>query len=126
LRNLTITKNGVTVALPEGALYTVGSTEVGTSTEMISGRVVKDVVGYRKTISVTYGWMPAATLLALKTLLAQGGFFTVAYEDVGGETSGAFSIAPPSFRTFSFDAEGVAVWCDVTLEMTAQEVTPCS
>ena len=67
-------------------------------------------------------YVPATTIAALSQLLRTGGFFYVEYPDPTGDANGNFEVDFPEMKIFCFK-EGVAVWHDVTLKMTAQEVS---
>ena len=100
----------------------VGAEEVANTVTMASGKVVKDVIGYRTTIKAKWDYVPVATLTALAVLLRQGGFFFVEYPSPAGDAFGMFEVEYPAMKVFQFK-NGIAVWHDVELRMTAQEVT---
>lgn len=110
------------VTMPRVKKITVGAKEVSKTVTMASGKVVKDMIGYRTTVNAEWDWLPAETLSALAVLLRSGGFFYVEYPSPSGDASGVFEIAYPSMQIFGFK-NSVAVWHDVKLSMTAQEVT---
>lgn len=112
----------VSVEMPRIKDITVGATEVANTVTMASGKVVKDMIGYRATIQATWDYVPAAVLTALAALLRSGGFFYVEYPAPTGDASGMFEIEYPSMSIFAYK-NGVAVWHDVKLKMTAQEVS---
>lgn len=112
----------VSVEMPRIKDITVGATEVANTVTMASGKVVKDMIGYRASIKATWDYVPATTLAALATLLRSGGFFYVEYPAPTGDASGMFEIEYPSLSVFAYK-NGIAVWHDVQLKMTAQEVS---
>ena len=112
----------VSVEMPHIKDITVGAAEVANTVTMASGKVVKDMIGYRVTIQATWDYVPAAVLTALATLLRSGGFFYVEYPAPTGDESGMFEIEYPSMSIFAYK-NGIAVWHDVKLKMTAQEVS---
>ena len=112
----------VSVEMPHIKDITVGAAEVANTVTMASGKVVKDMIGYRVTIQATWDYVPAAVLTALAALLRSGGFFYVEYPAPTGDASGMFEIEYPSMSIFAYK-NGVAVWHDVKLKMTAQEVS---
>ena len=77
----------VSVEMPRIKDITVGATEVANTVTMASGKVVKDMIGYRATIQATWDYVPVTTLTALATLLRSGGFFYVEYPAPTGDTS---------------------------------------
>lgn len=112
----------VSVEMPHIKDITVGAAEVANTVTMASGKVVKDMIGYRVTIQATWDYVPAAVLTALATLLRSGGFFYVEYPAPTGDAGGMFEIEYSSMSIFAYK-NGIAVWHDVKLKMTAQEVS---
>ena len=112
----------VTVEMPRIKDISVGATEVANTVTMASGKVVKDMIGYRVTVDASWDYVPATTLTELAVLLRGGGFFYVEYPAPTGEESGMFEIKYPTMSVFAYK-DGTAVWHDVKLSMTAQEVS---
>ena len=112
----------VSVEMPHIKDITVGAAEVANTVTMASGKVVKDMIGYRVTIQATWDYVPAAVLTALAALLRSGGFFYVEYPAPTGDAGGMFEIEYPSMSIFAYK-NGIAVWHNVKLKMTAQEVS---
>ena len=108
--------------MPRVKDITVGATEVANTVTMASGKVVKDMIGYRTTLQATWDFVPVDTLTALAVLLRSGGFFYVEYPAPSGDASGMFEIEYPTMTIFAYK-NGTAVWHDVKLKMTAQEVS---
>ena len=100
----------------------VGAKEVANTVTMASGKVVKDVLGYRATVDAVWDYVPAATIVALLTLMRSNSFLLVDYPAPGGDASGIFAIGYPTLDVFCY-RDGVAVWHNVSLSMEAQEVT---
>ena len=88
---------------------------------MASGKLVKDIRGYRPIIKATWDYFPANSLTQLVTMLRQGGFYVVDYPDELGDKSGSFKISYPETKIFKF-VDGVPMWHNVELTFTAQEV----
>lgn len=110
------------VKMPRVKEIQIGASEVSNTVKMASGKVVKDMIGHRTTIQASWDYVPAATLTALAVLLRSGGFFFVEYPSPTGDAEGIFEIEYPTMSVFQFK-NGVAVWHNVQLKMTAQEVT---
>ena len=109
------------ITLPR-AYYSVGSEEVASMIQMASGKLVKDVKGHRKSISAQFSYIPADTVKALSTTLRLGGFHQVMYEDLdGADKTESFTISQPQLTVFKY-VNGVAMWAELALEMTGQEV----
>lgn len=111
----------VCIEMPRVKDIKVGASEVSHKVTMASGKVVKDMIGYRPTVQATWDYVPADTLTALAVLLRSGGFFYVEYPAPDGDANGTFEIAYPTMSVFSF-VNGTAVWHNVQLKMTAQGV----
>ena len=111
-----------TVVMPRVKTITVGAKEESKRTVMVSGKVVKDVLGHRTTIAAAWDWIPADTVAALSSLLRKNSFLWVEYPSPEGFAAGSFEVSYPSMNVFSYK-NGEAVWHDVKLDMTAQEVT---
>ena len=84
---------------------------------------MRDIKGFRSGFTYTWDYVPAETIKALAAMLRAGGYFTVNYFDTdGSDKQGAFSIDYPSFELFTFK-NGVAMWHNCTLTITAQGVS---
>lgn len=104
--------------------YSITAEEESEETVMMSGKIVKDILGYRTVISAEWDWVPAGTLANIVKLLRGGKFREVEYQDVDGTTKKeTFRISQPEPKIFKFGADGVARWRSVKIKMTAQEVT---
>jgi len=112
----------MSIEMPRVKDITVGATEAANTVTMASGKVVKDMIGYRTTLQATWDFVPVDTLTALAVLLRSGGFFYVEYPAPSGDASGMFEIEYPTMTIFAYK-NGTAVWHDVKLKMTAQEVS---
>ncbi len=88
---------------------------------MASGKLVKDIVGYRASVKASWDYVPASAVAALVGILRGGGFCFVEYPSPSGDASGYFEIDYPTMSVFGFK-NSIAVWHDVTLSMSAQEV----
>lgn len=118
---ITISQGGASVTMPRVRAVQVGGKEVAKEVTMASGKIVKDIIGHRVTLSASWDYVPAQTITALCALLRRGGFFEVRYPSPEGAASGSFSIAYPTMRIFAF-RRGVPIWHDVELSMEAREV----
>lgn len=104
--------------------YTLASEEMSEESVMMSGRIVKDILGYRIIISAEWEWVPADMLAYVVNMIRSGKFRYVEYQDVNGAVrKEKFSISQPEPEIFTFTDDGTAVWRTVKLKMTAQEVT---
>lgn len=110
------------VEMPVTRQVTMGGEEVADETQMISGKMVKDVRGFRATFTYEWEWVPADKMTMLHTILRQGGYFYVEYPDiVNGASNGIFSISYPESKIFKF-VNGDPMWYGVALTFTSQGV----
>lgn len=119
---ITISNGSASVTMPKVRAVEVGATEVAKTTEMASGKVVKDVLGYRTTILAQWDYVPATTIVSLLALLRMGGFFQVEYPTPEGGNTDTFEVEFPTIGIFAF-VGGEPMWHSVTLWMQAQEVS---
>ncbi len=109
------------ITLPRVRDVKVGAEEVCNTVTMASGKRVKDMIGYRPTVTAAWDYVPAATLQQLAVMLRSDGFFYVRYPAPEGDAEGTFEIEYPEMSVFRYK-DGVAVWHDVTLKMKSREV----
>lgn len=108
--------------MPRTRTLEVGGEDVAREKTMASGKVVRDIIGWRKTVSASWEWLPADTLAEVVALARQCGFVTIEYPDVvNGTVSAKFSIKIGNQKVFKF-RNGNPYWYNVELSATAQEV----
>ena len=110
------------VTLPRVRDIEVGAEEESKTVTMASGKTVKDILGYRAKVTAVWDWIPADLVTELLNLLKTGAFLWVEYPAPDGSGAGCFSIEYPTLSVFCY-RDGIPVWHDMTLSMTAQEVT---
>ena len=110
------------ITLPRVRDIEVGAEEESKTVTMASGKTVKDVLGHRANITAAWDWIPADLVTELLNLLKTGAFLWVEYPAPDGNSAGFFSIEYPTLSVFCY-RNSVPVWHDMTLSMTAQEVT---
>lgn len=111
------------VTMPKIKNIEVGAEEVSRSTTMASGKIVKDVLGMRPTVTATWDWLPASTTSSLVLLLRASPFVYVEYPDPDGtDKAGWFDAEYPVLSVFTYK-NGIAVWHSCTLNLTAKEVS---
>lgn len=93
---ITIAKGGVSVTMPLVRAITYGGDVVAKETTMASGKVVRDVIGFRPTVRADWDWVPADTIKALNSLLQQGGFFQVTHPTPNGEKTESMTVPFPN------------------------------
>lgn len=110
------------IEMPKTRQIEIGGEVVAKTATMASGKNVMDIVGFRRTISATWEYVPAETLQAIVSLARQGGYIEITYPDsTGGTATGNFEIEIGQQKIFKFVA-GVPMWYNVELDATAQEV----
>lgn len=109
------------VTLPRVRDIEVGAEEESKTVTMASGKTVKDILGYRAKVTAVWDWIPADLVTELLNLLKTGAFLWVEYPAPSGNGAGFFSIEYPTLSVFCY-RDGIPVWHDMTLSMTAQEV----
>lgn len=110
------------VTLPRVRDIEVGAEEESKTVTMASGKTVKDILGYRAKVTAVWDWIPADLVTELLNLLKTGAFLWMEYPAPDGSGAGFFSIEYPTLSVFCYK-NSVPVWHDMTLSMTAQEVT---
>lgn len=119
---LTIYGTNETIEMPK-VRYTLTHEEESEETTMMSGKIVKDILGYRTVISAEWDYVPAADLAKLVKLLRGGEFLEVEYQDTEGQKlRDKFKISQPEPEVFTYLSDGTAVWRSIKLKLTAQEV----
>lgn len=120
---LKIYDNDTAIEMPK-ARYSLSAEEVSTETTVMSGKIVKDILGYRTVLNVEWDWVPADMLSKIVKLIRTGKFREVEYQDIDSTLKKEyFKISQPEPEVFTFKEDGTAIWRRVKLTMTAQEVT---
>ena len=120
---LKIYDNDTAIEMPK-ARYSLSAEEVSTETTVMSGKIVKDILGYRTVLNIEWDWVPADMLSKIVKLIRTGKFREVEYQDIDGTLKKEyFKISQPEPEVFTFKEDGTAIWRRVKLTMTAQEVT---
>ena len=123
ISNITIYNKTEKIEMPK-VRYTLTQEEESEETIMMSGRIVKDILGYRTVIEAEWGWVPAQTIAKLSAWVRTGKFLEAEYQDLDGMVKRkAFKFSQPEPEVFTYQNDGTAVWHKVKLKMTAQEVT---
>ena len=110
------------IEMPRTRTLEIGGEYESKEATMASGKIVRDVLGWRAELTATWEWVPAGLLKQLVPIARSGAFVTIQYPDsTGGDTSGVFSIEIGNQKVFKFRS-GVPYWYNVELTATAQEV----
>ena len=123
MRRITISDGFSIVTLLPDLVFTISPQTVGTRETMASGRTVMDVVGEKITLEIPTGWLSAADLALLKSMIRRTHVLTISYPDVDGEKSDLFFVDHPVYKAFKYGADGVEQWYGVTLTATQYGVS---
>lgn len=108
--------------MPRTKTLEVGGSYESQEATMASGKIVRDVLGWRVELTATWEWVPADLLVQIVQLARSGQFVTISYPDSTGQTvSGAFTLEIGNQKIFKF-IDGAPVWYNVELTATAQGV----
>lgn len=110
------------IEMPRTKSIEIGGEYESKETTMASGKIVRDVIGWRTELTAEWEWVPAGLLAQLVPIARSGQFVTIQYPDsTGADTSGVFSIEIGEQKVFKF-VNGEPMWYNVQLTATAQEV----
>lgn len=110
------------IQMPKTKTLEIGGSYEAIETTMASGKVVRDIIGWRTELSATWEWVPAGLLAQLVPIIRQGSFVEIQYPDSTGEDVAAmFSVEIGNQKIFKF-VDGEPMWYNVELSATAQEV----
>lgn len=110
------------IEMPRTKSLEVGGDYECKESTMASGKVVRDIIGWRTQLTATWEWVPAGLLAQLVPLARSGQFVDIQYPDsTGQDASGRFSIEIGNQKIFKFRG-GEPYWYNVELTATAQEV----
>lgn len=110
------------IQMPRTRTLEVGGEYEANTATMASGKVVKDIIGWRTILTASWEWLPADILTAIVTAARIGNFVTITYPDVTGKTvSKKFAIEIGNQKIFKF-IKDTPMWYNVELTATAQEV----
>lgn len=110
------------ISMPKTKTLEIGGSFESNEATMASGKIVRDIIGWRRELTASWEWVPAGLLSQLVPIVRSGEFVDIQYPDSTGEDmSGIFSIEIGSQKIFKF-VQGVPMWYNVELTATAQEV----
>lgn len=108
--------------MPRTKTLEVGGYYESKEATMASGKIVRDVLGWRREITASWEWVPAGLLSQLVPIVRGGAFVQIDYPDSDGkEASGLFAVEIGNQKIFKF-VNGVPMWYGVELKATSQEV----
>ncbi len=108
--------------MPRVRSLEIGGGELVNEKTMAAGNLVRDVIGWRATVTASWEWVPQEILARVTALARQCRYVTLEYPDpVDGNASGAFKIEIGNQKVFRF-RNGEPFWYNVELKATAREV----
>lgn len=123
MRNIIITDNTDTITLRNDLMFEIQPEEISKSVTMASGRLVKDVIGYKPVLKIPVGYLPLDDMTLLRNMIKRNnGLISISYPTPNGDVTQQFMVEQPTYTTFSYDENGVAVWQGVTIKGRALEV----
>ena len=123
IHKLVVTDGSAVVNFPKTRRISHSGTLEGEETVMSDGTEVFDAIGFRKSVTYGYDWLPQSVFDVLIPMLRNTKYLTVTYLDLDNEEkTGLFSIEYPTAEAFKLTDSGGAVWHNVTLSMRAREV----
>lgn len=110
------------IEMPRTKALEVGGEPVAVETQMASGNLVQDVIGWRTVLTASWDWLPQDTLAAIVALARTGAYVPITYPDTSGSSLTAdFKISIGDQKVFKF-VNGSPLWYGVQLTATAREV----
>lgn len=123
MRRIIITDYVDTVTLLRDLEISIFPKEISRKAEMASGKTVKDVVGYKDVISLPVGYLSLSDNEKILNMITRNsGLLTISYPTPTGDMTNQFIVNPPTFTTFAYDDNGVAIWQGVTISGETVEV----
>lgn len=120
---ITISDGEDNIELSSKIEYPLGGEEVNKKAQMASGKIVKDVVGYRDVLEIPVGYLGVETMALLRDMIRRNdGFLNISYPTPGGAMTSEFVVEDPKGKIIDYDDDGKAVWLDITLKAQSTEV----
>lgn len=121
---LKIILNDTQVEFPETRQISHAGKLEGTSCTMADGTETFDVTGFRSEVTYRYDYVPQKVFDTLIPLLRVHRYFDAVVLDVDNvEKQAKYSLAYPTAKAFKLTNDGGAVWHNVTIKLTAKEVS---
>lgn len=112
-----------TLSLLSDIEFTLGGEEVNKIETMASGRIVKDVIGYRDVLEIPIGYLSLEDMALLRDMIRRNdGFLDISYQTPNGDITNNFVVEEPQYKAVKYNDNGVIVWLDVTIKAKSTEV----
>lgn len=123
VRNIIITDGLDTITLLNDLVFELSPEEISKIETMASGRLVKDIVGYKDVLKIPVGYLSVTDMSKLRDMIKRNkGLLEISYPSPTGDMVGQFLVEQPTYTTFAYDEDGVSVWKGVTINATSVEV----
>ena len=123
VRRFIITDNVDTITLLRDLDFDVTPEPIEKQAVMASGRTVKDVIGYKDVLKLPVGYLSVEDNRKLLEMITRNhSLLTISYTTPTGDRTEQFLVEPPTFTSFGYDDEGVAIWKGVTITAKTLEV----
>lgn len=123
MRNIVISDGVDSISLLNDLVFDIQPNEISKTATMASGRLVKDIIGYKNKLKIPCGYLSLENMSKLKNMIKSSkGMLQISYPAPDSDKTEWFIVDQPTYTTFSYNNEGVAVWKGVTLSATAVEV----
>ena len=110
------------IEMPRTRTLEVGGSYLAKETTMASGKIVRDIIGYRKELIAEWEWVPDGLLQQLLPIIRSGDFILIEYPDPAqGDTFGMFTVEIDPQKIFKFKNR-MPYWYGVKIKAIAQEV----
>lgn len=123
VRNIILSDGTDTITLLSDLVFDLHAEEISKTATMASGRLVKDIVGYKDVLEIPVGYLSLPDMSKLKSMINRSkGLIEISYPTPTGDVTKQFLVEQPTYTTFAYDDNGVSVWKGVTISATAVEV----
>lgn len=123
VRSIIFTDGVETVTLLRDIEFELRPSEISKSATMASGRLVKDIVGYKDVLEIPVGYLSLTDMAKLRDMIKRNkGLLEISYPTPNGDRVAQFLVEQPAYTPFDYDEDGVSVWKGVTIYATSVEV----
>ena len=123
MRNIIITDGINTITSLNDLVFDIQPIEILSSVTMASGREVRDVIGYKDNLKLPLGYLTLDQVNLLRNMIKNNnGLLQISYPTPNGDVTDWFIVNQPTYTSFSYNDEGVAIWKGVTINCTQVEV----
>lgn len=123
MRNIIITDGINTITSLNDLVFDIKPIEIVSSVTMASGREVRDVIGYKDSLKLPLGYLTLEQVNTLRDMIKNNsGLLQISYPTPNGDVTDWFIVNQPTYTSFGYNDDGVAIWKGVTINCTQVEV----